>query len=61
LPRKIRVGVLKAFYTNPAEAKRSAEKLLGEEFGIVVMSHGKPLYVDARRRLREAVARCDYA
>jgi hypothetical protein len=35
--------------------------LLAEEFGTVAMTHGKPLYADARRQLREAVARCDYA
>jgi hypothetical protein len=46
---------------NPAEAKRSAQKLLGEELNPVIMSHGKPLYADARRRLPEAVARCDHA
>lgn len=60
LPRRIRVGVRKAFCTDPPLAKRSAEKLLVEEFDTVVMSHGKPLRAGARNRLREAVARCDY-
>lgn len=59
LPRRIWVGVRKFFCTDPAETKRSAEKLLAEEFSAVVMSYGKPMYSDARERLREAVARCD--
>ena len=50
----------KAPCTDPPLAKRSAEKLLGEEFSTVLMSHRKPLYTDARRRLREAVDRCGY-
>jgi glyoxylase-like metal-dependent hydrolase (beta-lactamase superfamily II) len=61
LLRRIRVGGLKAFCTDPPQAKRSAERLLAEEFDTVIMTHGKPLYVSARRRLEEAVARCDYA
>ncbi|MDP8951115.1 MAG: MBL fold metallo-hydrolase [Actinomycetota bacterium] len=61
LLRRIRVGVYKAPCTDPPLAKRSAERLLAEEFGAVVMSHGKPLYTDTQRQLREAVARCDYA
>ena len=43
LPRKIRVGVRKAVCTDPAQAKRSAQKVLAEEFTTVVFSHGKPL------------------
>jgi glyoxylase-like metal-dependent hydrolase (beta-lactamase superfamily II) len=58
--RRIRVGVVKIFCTDPPLAKRSAEKLLQEEFDTVVMSHGKPLYAGARQELREAVARCNY-
>ncbi len=61
LLRKIRVGVYKAPCTDPPLAKRSAERLLAEEFGTVVMSYGSSLYADTQRRLREAVARCDYA
>jgi len=61
LLRRVRVGVYKAPCTDPPQAKRSAEKLLKEEFDTVVLSHGKPLYAGARRQLREAVARCDYA
>lgn len=61
LPRKLRVGVRKAFCNDPAEAKRSAEKLLKEEFSTVVLAHGKPIKAGARELLRAAVARCDYA
>ncbi|MBA3426050.1 MAG: MBL fold metallo-hydrolase [Rubrobacteraceae bacterium] len=60
LPRKIRVGVVKAFCTNPKEARRSAEKLLAEDFATVVMTHGPMLRAGAKRTLREAVARCRY-
>ena len=61
LPRKIRVGVRKAVCMDPAQTKRSAEKLLAEEFTTVVFSHGKPLREDAKERLREVVANCRYA
>ncbi|MDP8939300.1 MAG: MBL fold metallo-hydrolase [Actinomycetota bacterium] len=60
LPRKLRVGVLRAFCTNPAQAKRSAEKLLEEEFRTVILAHGEPLRAGAKELLRAAVARCDY-
>ena len=60
LPRKIRVGVIKGFCTDPPLAKRSAEKLLAEDFATVVMGHGPVLRSGARARLREAVARCRY-
>jgi glyoxylase-like metal-dependent hydrolase (beta-lactamase superfamily II) len=59
-PRKVRVGVLKIFCTDPPQAKRSSEHLLAEEFDTVVMAHGKPLHAGARRQLEEAVARCNY-
>jgi glyoxylase-like metal-dependent hydrolase (beta-lactamase superfamily II) len=58
--RKVRVGGTKAACTNPPQAKRSAERLLTEDFDTVVMTHGKPLYAGARRQLNEAVARCNY-
>ena len=58
--RKIRVGGIKAFCTDPKEARRSAEKILGEDFDTVVMTHGRPLIAGARRQIRESVARCDY-
>ncbi|MBA3472843.1 MAG: MBL fold metallo-hydrolase, partial [Rubrobacter sp.] len=61
LLRKVRVGGTKAACMHPPQAKRSAEKLLAEEFDTVVMTHGKPLYAGARRQLKEAVARCNYA
>jgi len=60
LPRKICVGVRKAFCTNPPLAKRSAEKLLGERFATVVMAHGPVLREDSRAKLQEAVERCRY-
>lgn len=60
LPRKIRVGVRKAFCTNPALAKRSAEKLLEEDFSTAVFAHGKPLRAGAKELLRATVVRCDY-
>jgi glyoxylase-like metal-dependent hydrolase (beta-lactamase superfamily II) len=55
LPQKIRVGVRKAFCTDPLGAKLSAEKLLEEDFDTVIFSHGKPLREGAKRRLREVV------
>jgi glyoxylase-like metal-dependent hydrolase (beta-lactamase superfamily II) len=61
LPRKIRVGVRKAVCMDPAQTKRSAEKLLAEEFTTVVFSHGKPLREGAKERLRKVVADCRYA
>ena len=41
--------------------KASAEKLLQEEFDIVVMSQDKSLHTGAPQELREAVARCNHA
>jgi glyoxylase-like metal-dependent hydrolase (beta-lactamase superfamily II) len=60
MPFEVRVGVRKFFCTDPAEAQRSAEKLLREEFSTVVFSHGKPLHEDAKQRLSEIVARDQY-
>ena len=60
LPRRIRVGVVKPFCTDPPLARRSAEKLLAEDFSTVVMAHGPVLRAGAKRMLREAVARCRY-
>jgi glyoxylase-like metal-dependent hydrolase (beta-lactamase superfamily II) len=54
LPCRIRVGVQKAFCTDPSQARRSTERLLEEEFDIAIMSHSKPLRTGARRQLREA-------
>ena len=60
LPRKIRVGVRKAFCTDPLGAKLSAEKLLEEDFETVIFSHGKPLREGAKQRLREVVLNNGY-
>lgn len=61
LPRRLRVGVRKAFCTDPAQAKNSAEKLLNEEFSTAVLAHGEPLRAGAKELLRSALSRCDYA
>jgi glyoxylase-like metal-dependent hydrolase (beta-lactamase superfamily II) len=60
MPFKVRVGVRKFFCTDPVEAQRSAEKLLGEEFSTVVFSHGKTLREDAKQQLREIATRDQY-
>ena len=61
LPRKLRVGVRKAFCTDPRLAKRSAEKLLAENYATVVFSHGPVLRENPKDRLQEIVANCNYA
>ena len=59
---EIRVGVNDAICTDPIEARRSASKLLEEEFSTVVFSHGKPLRgKDAKQHLRGVVDRYRYA
>ena len=60
LPRRVRVGVVKPFCTDPPLAKRSAEKLLGEEFATVMFAHGPVLRSGGRATLRDAVDRCSY-
>jgi glyoxylase-like metal-dependent hydrolase (beta-lactamase superfamily II) len=60
LPRKIRVGVRKALCTDPSLAKRSAQKLLAEDFTTAIMAHGPVLRGDARARLQRVVERCRY-
>jgi glyoxylase-like metal-dependent hydrolase (beta-lactamase superfamily II) len=60
MPRKIRVGVRRSFCTDPALARRSAEKLLEEQYTTVAFSHGRVLREDARDRLRQVVAECRY-
>ena len=57
---KARVGVRKFVCTDPAQAQRSAEKLLEEEFETVLFSHGRPLREGAKQRLREVTARDRY-
>jgi glyoxylase-like metal-dependent hydrolase (beta-lactamase superfamily II) len=61
MPRRVRVGVRKAFCADPPQAKRSAEKLLDQEFNTAVLSHGPVLREDARARLRQVVDSCRYA
>lgn len=60
MPRKLRVGVRKAFCADPAMARRSAEKLLGEEYRTVVFSHGPVLRGNPKDQLRQIVAECSY-
>lgn len=61
LPLKIRVGVRKAFCTDPQLARRSAEQLLNERFATAIMAHGPVLRGEAaRRRLQTSVERCRY-
>ncbi|MDQ4127626.1 MAG: MBL fold metallo-hydrolase [Actinomycetota bacterium] len=60
LPRKIRVGVRTFLCVDPPLAKRSAGKLLSEDFSTVVMSHGPILRSEARAKLVEAFERCGY-
>jgi glyoxylase-like metal-dependent hydrolase (beta-lactamase superfamily II) len=60
MPGKIRVGVRKAICNDPPQAKRSAEKLLAEDFSTVIFAHGKTLRTDAKERLREVVERTRY-
>jgi glyoxylase-like metal-dependent hydrolase (beta-lactamase superfamily II) len=60
MPRKLRVGVRKAICNDPTQAKRSAEKLLAEDFSTVIFAHGKTLRAGAKERLREVVARSRY-
>ena len=58
---EIRVGVNDAISADTVEARRSAEKLLKEEFCTVVFSHGRPLRgEDAKQRLRRVVDRYRY-
>jgi glyoxylase-like metal-dependent hydrolase (beta-lactamase superfamily II) len=57
MPRKLRVGVRTALCADPALAKRSAQKLLAEEFGTVIFAHGKTLRAGAKQTLRKVVAR----
>lgn len=63
LPFKLRVGVVRAFCVDPTLARRSAEKLLEEDFESAYFAHGKPLLAgdgDPETRLRAVVADCDY-
>jgi glyoxylase-like metal-dependent hydrolase (beta-lactamase superfamily II) len=57
---RLRVGVIKAFCTDPKEAKRSAQKLLAEDIDTAVPVHGPVLRDGAKDRLLRAVERCRY-
>ncbi len=61
LPKKLRVGVRRAVCVDPPLAKRSAARLVREDFETVVLSHGAPLRRWGKQRLRGAVAECQYA
>ncbi len=58
--RRVRVGVLKPFCADPPLAKRSAQRLLGEDFATVMFAHGPVLRSGGREVLRGAVDRCGY-
>ncbi len=58
--RRVRVGVLKPFCADPPLAKRSAQRLLGEDFATVMFAHGPVLRSGGREVLRDAVDRCGY-
>ena len=60
LPRKLRVGVRKSLCNDPPRARRSAERLLAEDFSTAVPAHGPVLRENAKDRLREVVRRCRY-
>jgi glyoxylase-like metal-dependent hydrolase (beta-lactamase superfamily II) len=60
MPRRLRVGVRRAFCADPALARRSAEKLLEEDYQVVAFSHGPVLRGDPKSRLRQVVAECRY-
>jgi len=57
---RTKVGVMKSFCTNPAEARCSAAKLLSENFTTAILCHGPVLKDNAKNRLSEVVARCKY-
>lgn len=57
---RTKVGVMKSFCTDPAGAKRSAQRLLTESFATAILCHGPVLKTDAKSRLGEIVARCRY-
>jgi glyoxylase-like metal-dependent hydrolase (beta-lactamase superfamily II) len=59
LPR-LKVGLIKAFCTDPPMARRSAQKLMREDFSTVVLAHGPVMRSGARERLQRAIGRCRY-
>ena len=60
LPRKLRVGLIKAFCNDPPMAKRSAQKLLREDFATVILAHGPVMRSGGREKLQRAIDRCRY-
>ena len=60
LPRRIRVGVREPLCADPALAKRSAERLVAEDFSTVIFAYGKTLRAGAKEQLRTVVAGCRY-
>jgi glyoxylase-like metal-dependent hydrolase (beta-lactamase superfamily II) len=60
LPRKLRVGLIKAFCADPPMAKQSAQKLLREEFAMVILAHGPVMRSGGREKLQRAIDRCRY-
>lgn len=56
----IQVGVTKPFCSDPALARRSAEKLLDLDFATAVLSHGPVLRDGAKAQLRAVVAKNDW-
>jgi glyoxylase-like metal-dependent hydrolase (beta-lactamase superfamily II) len=60
LPKKIRVGVREGLCVDPALARRSARKLVRENFGTAVFAHGETLRSWAKQRLRGVAADCRY-
>lgn len=60
LRRRVGVGVAGAFCADPPLARRSAEKLLGEDFATVMFAHGPILRSGGRTALHDAVDRCGY-
>jgi glyoxylase-like metal-dependent hydrolase (beta-lactamase superfamily II) len=60
LPRGLRVGVRAALCHSPAQALRSARKLLEEDFVTAAFAHGRTLRSGTKETLREVVESCDY-
>ncbi|MBA2691638.1 MAG: MBL fold metallo-hydrolase [Rubrobacter sp.] len=60
IPVRLRDGGRKFVCTDPALAKRSAEKIVKEDIRTVILTHGKAIREHARETLRQAVAECRY-
>jgi glyoxylase-like metal-dependent hydrolase (beta-lactamase superfamily II) len=57
---KLQVGTARAFCIDPAEAKRSARKLLGYDYDAVLMAHGGILREGAKGQLRRVTTACHW-